>query len=107
MTFLTSLNQERWSASHIVDDIFGFLAREFESASHIVGASDCSLRDSSLTSNTNSILYYIYAYDGIARTRASRLCRPPRGRTHLHHTFPHTLTNDSSFGDLLLLESLY
>ena len=40
-----------------------------------------------------------YAYDEIAH---SRLCRPPRGRTN----FPLpslTLTNDSSFGDLLLL----
>ena len=38
--------------------------------------------DSSLTGNTNSILYYIRIRRNRARTRPSRLCRPPRGRTN-------------------------
>ena len=63
--------------------------------------SDLGKRDSSLTSNTNDA-QTPYAYDEIAHVRV-----PPGYADHPEDErillFPHTLTNDSSFGDLLLI----
>ena len=56
----------------------------------------------SLTGNTNSMSDYTRTTKSLTYECLSRLCRPPRGRTNF--LLPSlTLTNDSSFGDLLLI----
>ena len=60
--------------------------------------------DSSLTGNTNSILSNIRIRRNRARTRASRLCQCYADHPEDERILPSlTLTNDSSFGDFIVI----
>ena len=60
---------------------------------------------SSLSSNTNDI-YTLYAYDGIVHVRVPRGYADHPEDERIYTTPSLTHTNDSSFGDLLIIHGL-
>ena len=93
MTFLTPLNQERWSSvTHIVVAIFGFLVREF----WVSVPYSCH----TVFTHINGCLNMVgYSHLHIAYLAAM----PTTQRTNDYTTPSLAHTNGSTFGDLLLL----